>query len=267
MDEGALNMSPMCSEKLKSTETEEQLAEYECWVCTLSYTFDKARLGVLPGPMLQTDRSRLLEAYLDPDIVEKYKAKYQEYSVPKLKLTFCHCCTKWQPPSGFIDTQRSTYAACSCGTNTCVGCKGKWEDDNRRYSTTIEKLDWMPNYTQDCRIKPCPACCMWVELKQGCNHMTCDYCRREFCFQCMIEWNRLHESCGYIGDPFEGYDYEGYDYEGYENTRRGLHIYSGLNRQGLNRLGKRLEEQKLAEINGDGREGYDDFGDYNEEEW
>jgi hypothetical protein len=79
---------------------------------------------------------------------------------------------------------------------------------------------------------------MWVEYKEACNHMTCCYCRYQFCFVCLKSWGGeglgFHEGagCPAYGDPPSGYDNEGF-----EINDRGLHRDTGYNRAGLDRLG------------------------------
>merc|ERR1719471_448680 len=42
--------------------------------------------------------------------------------------------------------------------------------------------------------KQCPFCLVWIEKNGGCNHMTCNHCRGEFCWICFGNW-RGHSSC------------------------------------------------------------------------
>ncbi|KAF2443669.1 hypothetical protein P171DRAFT_339768, partial [Karstenula rhodostoma CBS 690.94] len=238
-----------------------ELAKYECWVCLDTYALDEGVVtcGVhflcnecaVDGFTYATEPGWdcfpvsccegkpigvcLVQHLLDPEIVEKFKAKERERYVSPALLVYCNGCRKWQPPSGFTETAYATYSTCSCGTTTCVGCKGKWEDQYHRCTDVDnprEKPEWLPEYSVQCRIKQCPApaCRMWIELKEACNHMTCKYCRHEFCFVCKMDWDGNHEGCPTYGNPDEGYDEEGY-----EMTAHGLHVYTGLDRQGRNR--------------------------------
>lgn len=95
------------------------------------------------------------------------------------------------------------------------------------------RADWLPEYTPTCRIKKCPGCKAYIELREACNHMTCNYCTHEFCWVCLLPWNGFHDrvrGCPSYGDPE-------YDEDLYEANTRGLHRETGLNRGGLDRLG------------------------------
>lgn len=115
-----------------------------------------------------------------------------------------------------------------CGFTTCMLCRTKWKLDHR--CSSMVAPDWLPKYTSSCRIKQCPGCSFWIQLVDACNHMICSRCRYSFCFVCRIKRTGVHEGCVPYGDPE-------YDEEGYEVRPRGLHRYTGLNRQGLDRLG------------------------------
>ena len=46
-----------------------------------------------------------------------------------------------------------------------------------------ENITWMIANT-----KNCPKCQRPIEKNQGCNHMTCNMCKYEFCWMCMGDW-------------------------------------------------------------------------------
>lgn len=157
-----------------------------------------------------------------------------------------------------------TVAHCDCGTDTCVGCKENFAGEEHRCNATEPgvKPDLLPNYSATCRIKQCPACYLWIEHKEACNHMTCCYCRYDFCFVCLQIWDgNFHddEGCPSYGDPPEGCDAEDF-----EQNARGLYRDTGCNRAGLDRFGHPRPGAELAseDASDDDQDGYNDQDDY-----
>jgi hypothetical protein len=70
--------------------------------------------------------------------------------------------------------------------------------------------------------------------------MDCALCNYEFCFMCLRPWDGPHGNdddeddleCPIYGDPLCGYDDKGF-----EKSPRGLHIYTGRDRDGYDRYG------------------------------
>jgi len=81
----------------------------------------------------------------------------------------------------------------SCTTNFCLLCGeephapavckdlAKWNEKCRNESETA---NWILANT-----KSCPKCVSRIEKNQGCNHMTCQRCKFEFCWICMGDWH------------------------------------------------------------------------------
>lgn len=42
----------------------------------------------------------------------------------------------------------------------------------------------------DANAKPCPRCSTLIQRTYGCNHMTCEICKYDFCYECLSEWSR-----------------------------------------------------------------------------
>jgi ariadne-1 len=63
------------------------------------------------------------------------------------------------------------------------GCKdlAKWNEKCRNESETA---NWILANT-----KSCPKCFSRIEKNQGCNHMSCQRCKFEFCWICMGDWH------------------------------------------------------------------------------
>lgn len=61
----------------------------------------------------------------------------------------------------------------------CVSLE-KWQEKCKNESETA---NWILANT-----KTCPKCRVRIEKNQGCNHMTCQHCRYEFCWICSGDW-------------------------------------------------------------------------------
>lgn len=181
---------------------------------------------------------RRFEHLLSPEVNSTYAQKEIEYFTPTALKLYCVKCRAFLPPKTFTNQGAYTIATCDCGTIMCVGCKGIWKDKHRCIDDQDphSRPDWLPEYTPEFRVKKCPGCKMYIEHESACNHMTCQYCRHEFCFICLLPWSpeQTHEDdgCPMYGDPRCGYDEEGY-----EKSDRELHRDTGLTRAGLDRKG------------------------------
>lgn len=73
----------------------------------------------------------------------------------------------------------------TCGEEPHLPCSCKnitlWSEKCRNESETA---NWILANT-----KSCPKCNSRIEKNQGCNHMTCQCCRFEFCWICMQDWH------------------------------------------------------------------------------
>jgi hypothetical protein len=265
----------------------EETVQYECCICRDNFflidgvvpceehflcndcvvsSFDAALndMDLFPAQCCKELPRRLVEHVLSPEVIQAYKARAKEHFTHRVLRVYCinEDCGCFIPSEQF-DNHHAWYtvARCDCGTNTCVGCKTQWEDDHHRCVDSDKpgvKPEWLPEYSITCRIKQCPSCRLWIEHKEACNHMTCCYCRHEFCFICKLPWDGsgFHdaEGCPSYGDPAAGYDEEGF-----ERTGRGLHRDTGYNRNGFDRRGN----LKLGHTAFDGYSdhGYDEQSD------
>lgn len=119
--------------------------------------------------------------------------------------------TRWCPGRGcervacatspaVMETEGKVACCDSCMTHFClvcgeephspVGCKhlAKWNEKCRNESETA---NWILANT-----KSCPKCVSRIEKNQGCNHMTCQRCKHEFCWICMGDWNEHGANTG-----------------------------------------------------------------------
>lgn len=89
---------------------------------------------------------------------------------------------------------------CSCGKEFCFACS---LDDHMPAPCKVAKA-WLKKCQDDsetanwisANTKECAKCHSTIEKSGGCNHMTCQKCKHEFCWICMGEWS-LHGTSYY----------------------------------------------------------------------
>jgi ariadne-1 len=118
-----------------------------------------------PGPGCERIAVALSSAALERD---GRIAQCDACSVPPLK--FCVLCGA------------EPHAPASCQFVT------QWAEKCRNESETA---NWILANT-----KSCPKCHCRIEKNQGCNHMTCQKCRHEFCWICMGDWKEHGSNTG-----------------------------------------------------------------------
>lgn len=89
------------------------------------------------------------------------------------------------------DNKREQHACPDCKKSYCANCRIKHdakktcEKAKKEQETANDK--WKKENTKDC---PNPKCKAAIEKNEGCNHMTCQKCRNEFCWVCLGNWPR-----------------------------------------------------------------------------
>jgi ariadne-1 len=139
----------------------------------------------------------------------EYLHKFQSYQLRSFVES--NTLTRWCPgkgcervacaPNASAMEQEDNVAHCNgCYTSFCMicgeephapcGCKelSRWNEKCRNESETA---NWILANT-----KSCPKCVSRIEKNQGCNHMTCQRCKYEFCWICMGDWHEHGSNTG-----------------------------------------------------------------------
>lgn len=117
-----------------------------------------------------------------------WNKKYQEYTIKNRLYCPTRDCGTWIPPKCIrrSSTHERKHGICPrCSTKVCFKCNNKWHKSSpctsdaatRAFIATAKEKGW----------QPCYSCHAMVELKEGCNHMTC-LCTAEFCMLCGVKW-------------------------------------------------------------------------------
>ena len=72
----------------------------------------------------------------------------------------------------------------TCMTEVCFNCKDVWHGDSVTCEEAMhQQLEGWAKENRD-NVSFCPMCKTKIEKNQGCNHMTCGFCKYEFCWAC-----------------------------------------------------------------------------------
>lgn len=133
-----------------------------------------------------------VEKLFDTKFKVKWNRKYQEYKTKNRIYCPTKNCGVWIKPSQiFIDTSAGSnggrkYGKCArCKTKVCCTCNSKWHLDKE--CPKDENVQSFVAMAREMGWKRCHSCSAMVELKEGCNHMTCR-CTAEFCMVCGSKW-------------------------------------------------------------------------------
>ncbi|KAF1947707.1 hypothetical protein EJ02DRAFT_2499 [Clathrospora elynae] len=130
--------------------------------------------------------------YADRLFDDKFKVlwnrKYQEYTTENRLYCPAKGCGKWIKPSRIrMDlTYGRKYGRCgSCHTKVCVLCNSRFH--TKRECPKDEETNRVVEMAKEKGWQRCYSCKAVVELKEGCNHMTCR-CTAQFCMVCAAPW-------------------------------------------------------------------------------
>ncbi|KAA6409835.1 MAG: IBR finger domain [Lasallia pustulata] len=127
----------------------------------------------------------LASDFLTSQFMDRFEEKEIEFTT--LDRTYCaqSTCSAFIP-SHRIDGDRASCPMCH--QDTCTICKGLSHDEDCPNDRALQNL---LATAAEAGWRRCYACRRFVELEQGCNHMTC-LCRAEFCYSAfMLEEPRL----------------------------------------------------------------------------
>ena len=115
-----------------------------------------------------------------------WNRKYQEYHTKNRIYCPTPKCGEWIKPSHIITKGGRRYAQCPrCATKVCTLCNAKLhKSSDCPQDPEIAKL---VAQAKEKGWQTCYSCHAMVELKEGCNHMTCR-CLAEFCMICGSKW-------------------------------------------------------------------------------
>ena len=125
-------------------------------------------------------------------LLEKNIAKKIVLSNPKFIFCPIKDCEGYAPK---IKIMNQNYNRCSKGHRFCSKCGELWHRNGKcPEEENVDKL--FEEYSRKLNLKKCP-CCQIITLKKGgCNHITCTYCKKNWCWLCLKIFNSPDEHYG-----------------------------------------------------------------------
>ncbi|KAL7922271.1 hypothetical protein ACQKWADRAFT_292957 [Trichoderma austrokoningii] len=128
-----------------------------------------------------------VDQLFDDAFKRAWNRKYAEYSTGNRVYCPSKRCGEWIKPTNFYRGEDGRmFAQCGrCDTKVCPECNSKWhsslecprDEETNKLLDQAKEEGWMR----------CYKCKSLVELKEGCNHMTCR-CGAQFCMLCGQKW-------------------------------------------------------------------------------
>lgn len=115
-----------------------------------------------------------------------WNRKYQEYHTKNRVYCPAPKCGEWIKPSHVHTSGGRKFAQCPrCNTKVCMSCNSKMHKS--RECPKDPEIAKLVAQAKEKGWQSCYNCHALVELKEGCNHMTCR-CLAEFCMVCSAKW-------------------------------------------------------------------------------
>ena len=135
-----------------------------------------------PIPLKHVDR------LFDYKFKRKWNAKLMEFSTENRIYCPGRRCGTWIKPDDIKKDKHTGRKAAKCGRcrlKICCTCNGKWHTS--KVCPKDPETQAFIKHAKEQGWQRCYNCASIIELKEGCNHMTCR-CKAEFCMICGSKW-------------------------------------------------------------------------------
>lgn len=127
-----------------------------------------------------------VDKLFDQNFKKNWNRKFQEYNTRNRIYCPARGCGEWIKPNHITVERGRKIGKCKrCNTRVCCTCNSKMHTSREcpKDPATIQFVE----VAKQKGWQRCYRCKAMVELKEGCNHMTCR-CTAEFCMVCGLKW-------------------------------------------------------------------------------
>jgi len=124
------------------------------------------------------------------------KSNTKELILSNPELMFCPIANC----DGFAKKNKNKeYNICTMGHKFCIKCGELWHENG--ICKEEEKVDQLfEEYRKKYNLKNCPYCNIITNKNEGCNHMKCKYCGKDWCWICCEIFTSTEEHYGNINN-------------------------------------------------------------------
>jgi IBR domain, a half RING-finger domain len=127
-----------------------------------------------------------VDKLFDQKFKKTWNRKFQEYTTRNRIYCPTRHCGEWIKPNHInLENGRKVGKCKRCGTRVCCICNNKMHTSRECPKDPATKI--FVEVAKKEGWQRCFNCSAMVELKEGCNHMTCR-CTAEFCMICGNKW-------------------------------------------------------------------------------
>ena len=163
-----------------------------CPACSFLYTMNKIEKILSYNNKYQNEIINLKK------LLEKSKTKNIILSNPE--LMFCPIANC----DGFAKKNKNKeYNICTMGHKFCIKCGELWHENGIcKDEENVDEL--FEEYRKKYNLKNCPYCNIITNKNGGCNHITCKYCGKDWCWICQEVFTTTEEHYGNINSKCFG---------------------------------------------------------------
>ena len=128
----------------------------------------------------------LVKRLFDQNFKKTWNRKFEEYNTRNRIYCPARGCGEWIKPKYITIEHGKKIGKCKhCNTRVCCICNNKMHTSREcpKDPATLQFVE----VAKEKGWQKCYRCKAMVELKEGCNHMTCR-CTAEFCMVCGLKW-------------------------------------------------------------------------------
>ncbi len=152
--------------------------------------------------MMKNCKIKIADEIVKEFVTNELFSKYKKFQINKMILNnknmkFCpiiNC-------DGYGSKGEDKFVECNKGHKFCFYCLNPWHKNNKCEEILDKEF---ARWRKGKMIKKCISCGFWTEKNEGCNHITCKACSKEWCWICSKTYLPGHY---YSSGPCPGLQY------------------------------------------------------------